>query len=178
LQNRAAWVIATFLMLGLAAALFAVWHLRAQSRQALEFFGSRRARLFVQAPAAELMRLAPAESTNGAATNSLAETQIEMAGRAYEILDRRDAVATRGFLHVRRGLMTDASYQWPAMPLASATRWDYAVRFMDGGEEVLLVVAFDPPLVSAQGLEQAASIAPVAQGIEAFFRQAFQTSDP
>jgi hypothetical protein len=177
LQHRGQWVIAAVFALGVAASVLAVWYLSSQSRQALEFWGPEAGRLIVQAKEAELLHLLPEPVEELDAAVPEGAESIELGDRRYSVLERRDAIATRGFLHIRRGLMTDAAFDWSQPPLNHPPRWEYAVRFVDGDQLATLVFSFDPPRAALAGGKRTVSIAPVGEAMESFFREAFHEAE-
>jgi hypothetical protein len=83
------------LMVGLALSLasFAVWFQWRQTRKCLAFYGSATAGYIQSAPRVELW---------------------ELDGRADQPRRRRDITGARGLVHLRRGLVEDANFEWPS----------------------------------------------------------------
>ena len=122
--------------LGLALAILAILYQRGQTRRCLAFFGPEHARRVATAGRVELLRLAPS-----AVDGHLAA------------VERLDISKARGLVHLRRGLVEDANYDWdpgdrnpdatrgepPATGRLPATRWTHAMRFSDDGETTIVL---------------------------------------
>ena len=141
------WLVAGLLLMGVAAAVTGVWFQRHQTRRCLEFYGPSAARLITAAPRVELLRVQPGTSPGRLAVQS----QI-------------DVSKAPGLVHLRRGLVEDANFNWQAVEPAdhasiqtrlSAESWDVALVFADpygtdtqarlhGGGQTTLVIDFDP----------------------------------
>ncbi|NDC55082.1 MAG: hypothetical protein EBZ74_12650 [Planctomycetia bacterium] len=122
-------LVVGIVLLGLAAAATGIAYQRLQTRRCLAFYGPEVARLVVAAPRVELLVVAPGSA----------------AGRLVAV-DARDVSAARGLVHLRRGLVEDANFDWrPAaggrLPEAA---WDAALVFTDpAGATATLVVDLD-----------------------------------
>lgn len=122
-------------LLGLAAAATGIWFQWQQTRRCLAFYGGPASRRISAAAAVELWTLAP-----GSAPGRL------------RVVDRKDVSRARGLVHLRRGLVEDANFSWPAEPAptgAAAARrpdadWTFALAFSDAAAPSLepTVVAF------------------------------------
>jgi hypothetical protein len=141
------WLVAGLLLMGVAAAVTGVWFQRHQTRRCLEFYGPSAARLITAAPRVELLRVQPGTSPGRLAVQS----QI-------------DVSKAPGLVHLRRGLVEDANFNWQAVEPAdhasiqtrlSAESWDVALVFAEpygtdtqaqlhGGGQTTLVIDFDP----------------------------------
>lgn len=130
-------------LVGLAAALavFAVWFQWNQTRRCLEFYGPAVARSVQAAPRVELWTL-----------------QVDAAGRQLVARDRIDVSAARGLVHLRRGLVEDANFDWqsPSADRRSPADWDAALAFFAAGPA-------EPPAVLAFDLDEAAAVTVVGQ---------------
>jgi len=82
------------LAVGLLLALFAVWFQWRQTRRCLDFYGPLAARHIQSAPRVELWELDGRPDTPGR---------------------RIDITSARGLVHLRRGLVEDANFTWPAL---------------------------------------------------------------
>jgi hypothetical protein len=107
-------------LLGLAAAATGIWFQWQQTRRCLAFYGGPASRRISAAEAVELWTLAP-----GSAPGRL------------RVVDRKDVSRARGLVHLRRGLVEDANFSWPAepAPTGAARRpdadWTFALAFSD-----------------------------------------------
>ena len=107
------------LLLGLTAASVAVAFQRGQTEQCLAFYGPDAASAVARAGHVELWRLA---DVNGRLTAR----------------SRQDISQAKGLVHLRRGLVEDANFDWEVaaqavapLPVAS---WDWAIVFADSPE--------------------------------------------
>lgn len=129
---RGTWLVAGLLLLGVAAAITGVWFQRHQTRRCLEFYGPAEARRITSAPAVELLLVQPGTGPGRLA----AQTRI-------------DVSKAPGLVHLRRGLVEDANFNWQAgggavperLPLES---WDVALVFSEPIGSTTLVIDFDP----------------------------------
>jgi len=106
-------------LLGLVGAVAGIAYQRLQTGRCLEFYGPEVARLVNAAPRVELLRLAPGGSPG------------HLVAR-----DVRDVTLARGLVHLRRGLVEDANFDW--QPAADVGRladevWDLAFVFSEPG---------------------------------------------
>ena len=110
-------IVLAILLLGIAAATVAIWYQRMQTRRCLDFYGAEAAWRVVKAPRVELWRLAPT-------------------GRPGRLMatNRHDVTVAKGIVHLRRGLVEDASFRWDvAGPVGRLPEdaWHYALVFSD-----------------------------------------------
>lgn len=89
-------------MLGLAAAVTAIVFQRGQTGRCLAFYGAEVARQITSAPVVELVSDAPAGGDGPASF-------------------RRDVSKAPGLVHLRRGLVEDANFDWKADPAEPVT---------------------------------------------------------
>lgn len=139
--GRGTRLVIGLLALGLAAAATGIWFQWQQTRRCLDFYGATAARRISAAPTVELWTLVP-----GSHPGRL---------RAF---GRRDVSQARGLVHLRRGLVEDANFEWDASSGATGDlggrlpdeAWTFALAFTDpahpGGAAT--VVAFS---VAADG---------------------------
>lgn len=131
------WLIIGMLCLAFAAAAFGwYWNLQA-SRHALDFWGGDVAQRIAAAPQAELLQLARLRTPAGADTSPA--DVLEVDGARYAVRKRADVSQVRGAGNVRRMLVQDASYQWPAEAIAGPD-WTLALQVQDArGSAVVLL---------------------------------------
>ncbi|NBW95728.1 MAG: hypothetical protein EBR28_03115 [Planctomycetia bacterium] len=120
------------LFLGVAAAVTGVAYQRMQTRRCLGFYGPDVARLVASAPRVELVAVVP-----GAGAGRLTAVTV------------RDVSTAKGLVHLRRGLVEDANFDWRASTAAEPLppgAWDVALVFSDPGKpqaRATLVVDLD-----------------------------------
>jgi len=129
---RGTWLVAGLLLLGVAAAITGVWFQRHQTRRCLAFYGAAAARRIAAAPTVELLLVQP-----GAGAGRLA------------IRSRIDVSKAPGLVHLRRGLVEDANFNWQASGGAVLERlpldaWDVAFVFREPIGSTTLVIDLDP----------------------------------
>ncbi len=89
------WLVVGLLLLGVTAAVGAIWFQRQQTSRCLAFFGPVAARRITSAARVELLGVQP-----GGAPRRLASTT------------RIDVSKAPGLVHLRRGLVEDANFMW------------------------------------------------------------------
>lgn len=111
-------IVMLLLMVGLTAATVAVSFQRGQTRRCLALYGPAAASEISRAAHVELWRL------------------TAVAGRLTAV-ERREISQARGLVHLRRGLVEDANFEWgdeagPAPDaIATAVIWQWAIVFAD-----------------------------------------------
>lgn len=122
-------IVVGIVLLAAALAAFAVWFQWHQTRRCLALHGPERARAIQTAPRVELWRL-------------VVEPQ---AGRPM-VMERQDISHARGLVHLRRGLVEDANFEWTHPPgdRLPAAAWDEALAFYTADPAVpAAIVAVD-----------------------------------
>ena len=163
---RSSLVIFGMLLLGAATSVAAIWYLRGLSRRSMEFWGPQAGELILQAPQVEVLQLASAEA------DSAAERLI-VDGQDFSVIQRRDISQARGLANVRRALMQDASYQWPADRPDPPLGWSYALRFTDRDRSTTLLFALDPPAARPLERNLCVGTGKIAAGLRDFFAEHF-----
>ena len=125
------------LALGLLAAGIGVWFQWQQTRRCLAFYGTRATEQISKSPFVELWQLKPL--SGGRHTGRLEAVLVE------------DITEAKGLVHLRRGLVEDANFQWAEgtaehVPLPDAA-WDLALVFFDSkqrneSERTVVVIDF------------------------------------
>jgi len=129
---RGSWLVAGLLLLGLTAAITGIWFQWQQTRRCLAFYGPAAARRIAASPAVELMLVQP----GGQPGQLVAQKRIDVSKAA-------------GLVHLRRGLVEDANFNWQAggglvperLPSES---WDVALVFSEPLGSTTLGIDFDP----------------------------------
>lgn len=119
-------------VLGTALASFAIWFQWQQTRRCLDFYGSAVARRIQVAPRVELWERLGEDEISGAGGEPRPESAL-----------RFDISRARGLVHLRRGLVEDANFDWTRRG-ATGGPWDAALAFYDRLEdrEPAAVLAF------------------------------------
>jgi len=127
-------LVLALLLLAAGLGLFAVWFQWGQTRRCLAFFGAEAARSIQSAPRVELWSLTAD-------------------GERIRATRRRDVSEAAGLVHLRRGLVEDFNFDWPAGDQTAGGRsrgalppaaWDAALAFSDGrGAPPAVIVVFD-----------------------------------
>jgi hypothetical protein len=122
-------------VLGAGLASFAIWFQWQQTRRCLDFYGSAVARRIQVAPRVELWEPRGGAGFDGADGEG---------GPRPETAQRFDVSQARGLVHLRRGLVEDANFDWDSRH-ASGGAWDAALAFYDrpGDAEPAAVLAFE-----------------------------------
>lgn len=136
-------LIALMGLLALAATVFAIVFHYAAARKARVWWGLERAMLLRDAATVEMLVLAPTAPTRPPADPEapLQSPLPESPPPQTRIAEVRDVSKASGILHVREQLLKDNSYRWGEKPAGGEPSWNYGLRFVDGGREV--VVWFD-----------------------------------
>ena len=111
-------IVGGMLALGVALAVFAVWYQWGQTRRCLGFYGSEAAHRIQVAPRVELWRLDP----DGAAVRPDSGDRC------------RDVSGARGLVHLRRGLVEDANFDWNGSPSVEESGSALALAFFDAAD--------------------------------------------
>ena len=148
-------LVVGLVLLGLLGAAAGISYQRLQTRRCLGFFGPEAARLVTAAPRVELLRLAP-----GSGPGRLVAREV------------RDVTLAKGLVHLRRGLVEDANFDWE--PPAGGGRlpddaWDLAFVFFDpaapGGRATLVVDLDDGGSLAVVGRPGRVRLGRIARGL-------------
>lgn len=128
------WLVVCILLLAVGLGAFALWFQWGQTRRCLAFLGPAAAAQIQEAPIVELWSLAGAE------------------GRLARV-DQFDVSRAPGLVHLRRGLVEDVNFRWPAAAASGqraagsrlpAGSWDVALAFRQDAESpAATILAFD-----------------------------------
>lgn len=147
-------LVAGLLALALALAVFAVWFQWRQTRRCLGYYGAEQARRIQASPRVELWTLARDAPGGGPApvaadTTGHCGAPDRLAPRPQR---RLDVSRAPGLVHLRRGLVEDANFDWQASgPAGETDCWDVALAFYDSASAavpagvVLVGFAATPP---------------------------------
>jgi len=157
---RGTWLVAGLLLLGLAAAITGIWFQRHQTRRCLEFYGPAEARRIATAPTVELLLVQPGAEPGRLAAHS-----------------RIDVSKAPGLVHLRRGLVEDANFNWQASGWAALERlplesWDVALVFSEPLGRTTLVIDLDPSggSLAAVGQPGRIGLGRIGPGLEKWIR--------
>lgn len=164
-MNRGVLVILT--MFGVAAGLgvVAIVFLYSQGSRAMDFWGRDAAVLIRKAPQVELLWLE--SSAEGDQPRVFVE-QLSIEDRPVRAVKVQDITDSRGLVHARHALITDASFDWDNPRGDCQPKWSYALRFTDGAEQAIVAVDLPCQRVRLVSHGQEASIAPSAEAFDEF----------
>jgi hypothetical protein len=155
-------VIAAMVLAAAGASAFAWWHQYQQGRRALEYWTAEGAKLIRRAPNVELMRLGEPAAPAG-------EERAFLLGRP--VAERQDISRAPGLVHARQALISDTSYLWGTSATATPD-WEYALRFADGGEEILIALDLTGGYAGKAGDTPPLRLGPTIQkGLRTFFAE-------
>lgn len=166
-------LVLTLVILGIGLASFAIWFQWQQTRRCLELYGSAVARRIQAAPRVELW-----EPQDGAETGGRAAV-----APAHESARRFDVSRARGLVHLRRGLVEDANFDWSKRAGGGAA-WDAALAFYDRPDDrepaAVLVFDFDPAggTLSLVGRGNAVGLGRLEKGLRAWLTAARSETGP
>ncbi len=174
MPHRGKLLILSILLLALALAVFSIWYQRSLAWRSQEYFGPQAAELILQAPIVEALKLTPSSGFHA----NPPERILSVGGQAVVIAQQRDVSTARGLANVRRGLLSDRSYDWDAAPAAGSPTWDYALCFKHGDREATLLFSTEESQALLAGRSQSLSTSPVTAGLSAFFAEHLAESQP
>ena len=167
--SRGTWLVAALLLLGLAAAVTGIWFQWQQTRRCLDFYGPAAARRIAAAPTVELLLMQPGAEPGRLVARS-----------------RIDISKAPGLVHLRRGLVEDANFNWQGtdaraggagaggaaperLPLDA---WDVALVFSEPLGRTTLVIDLDPSRGSLAAVGQPGRIGlgRIGPGLEKWVR--------
>ncbi len=131
-------VIVLILTVALGMAGFSVWHRRAGTRRAMEFWGPQRAMLLQRANSITLSRLAPAPPGEP----SVAQERLKLDSHDFWVGPSVPILTYPGVLHLQTYLIEDRSYDWGA-DAKPRDDWRFLLTFSDGQDELQLAVTGD-----------------------------------
>ncbi len=154
--------IVVILMVALCMAGYAWWYRYQQGREARAFWGREATLLIGQARQVELLRLRPADES---AADSESE-RVDIAGRAFAIVERIDVSRARGLLHARDALIDDDSFVWDQPRGNGESQWEFAFRFSDGQQHATVTLDFAcRRVLLIEGEQEATIVALTANGL-------------
>ena len=167
--SRGTWLVAALLLLGLAAAITGIWFQWQQTRRCLEFYGPAAARRIAAAPTVELLLMQPGAEPGRLVARS-----------------RIDISKAPGLVHLRRGLVEDANFNWQGTDARASgagaggaaperlphDAWDVALVFSEPLGRTTLVIDLDPSRGSLAAVGQPGRIGlgRIGPGLEKWVR--------
>ena len=167
--SRGTWLVAALLLLGLAAAITGIWFQWQQTRRCLEFYGPAAARRIAAAPTVELLLMQPGAEPGRLVARS-----------------RIDISKAPGLVHLRRGLVEDANFNWQGTDARASgagaggaaperlplDAWDVALVFSEPLGRTTLVIDLDPSRGSLAAVGQPGRIGlgRIGPGLEKWIR--------
>jgi len=161
--------------LALAAGL-ASWSYRyGATHHSTRFWGLEAALLIARPSEVEFFQLELAAAIEGSseATSEGSSWHLDL-GRPYLGSEIQELTNMRGMVHFRHALMTDGNYDWTSEPKPSEIDWRWGMRFYDGENQAIVVLAEDLAtigLVVEGGTPpvRALSCQPMAETLRAYF---------
>lgn len=169
------WVILSVLGFSIVAAMASWFYYARLQERPLALWGVRPAEMMLRAPAARAFRIVPAVDAvpiEGAESPAL---EFSVAGQRYRAVAERDISQANGFSHIRNSLIHDRSFVWDEAPCEAPPQWTHVVQFVDGEDQVAILLAFNCPRAALAGTDRTVSIRPVAAEIEDFLHEQFPT---
>jgi hypothetical protein len=177
-----------FLMFAAAASIagFSVWFNQKQSYRVIQALSPRVTQLIAYSPQAEIAQLVPLQNSaaGDAAANDGAKKDasqdasnpadsVTIAGHAYKMQSRKNALGIDHFADVRHWLLHNDNYDWNSPPENNAAGWEYVLILSDGSDQARL--AFDLHRQCLMLLPDGVplSVAPMHEGLQAFFESQF-----
>ena len=173
--SRGTWLVAALLLLGLAAAVTGIWFQWQQTRRCLDFYGPAAARRIAAAPTVELLLVKPGQGSGRLVARS-----------------RIDISKAPGLVHLRRGLVEDANFNWQGTDAraggggagGAATgrlpneSWDVALVFSEPLGQTTLVIDLDPAggSLAAVGQPGRIGLGRIGPGLEKWVRSTLAAS--
>ena len=167
--SRGTWLVAALLLLGLAAAVTGIWFQWQQTRRCLDFYGPAAARRIAAAPTVELLLMQPGAEPGRLVARS-----------------RIDISKAPGLVHLRRGLVEDANFNWQGTDARASgagaggaaperlplDAWDVALVFSEPLGRTTLVIDLDPSRGSLAAVGQPGRIGlgRIGPGLEKWVR--------
>lgn len=148
-------LVVALVLLGIGLASFAIWFQWRQTRRCLALYGSDAARQIQAAARVELWE--PRAATSA----------------ALESATRIDVSRAPGLVHLRRGLVEDANFDWQRAAVATA-EWDAAFAFYaaagDATPTAVLVIDFDPAggSLGVAGSDRRVALGRIEKGLRAW----------
>ena len=173
--SRGTWLVAALLLLGLAAAITGIWFQWQQTRRCLEFYGPAAARRIAAAPTVELLLMQPGAEPGRLVARS-----------------RIDISKAPGLVHLRRGLVEDANFNWQGTDARASgagaggaaperlplDAWDVALVFSEPLGRTTLVIDLDPAggSLAAVGQPGRIGLGRIGPGLEKWVRSTLAAS--
>ncbi|HEX4000421.1 MAG TPA: hypothetical protein VHX65_17855 [Pirellulales bacterium] len=151
--------------LGLVSVGYHTW----ASHGVLAWWGGDMARLIADAPRVEALRLRPADESKKTPAGAASADMLLVTGKAYVVVQRKDVTAALGLDHLRRGLLDDGNFVWPAKAEPAAVRWSDALVFSDTTRRLVVVFDFVDHRIGRTDGATTLEIDQIARGWQDFF---------
>ena len=161
-------VIIGVLVVAIAGAA-ASWIFRYNAtHEAAAFWGADPARIIRDAPAIELLKLAPGTTSD----SPVKEKEIELLGERYAIAARIDVSSAHGMTHLRNALLEDRSFDSFNLVFEPAPhRWRWALCFRDGQQSATILFLENCIAACLADSGKAANCQPIADGLTTMFAE-------
>lgn len=157
-------ILAMFVIAGILGLVSVGYHTWA-SHGVLAWWGGDAARLIADAPQCRAIELQP----GGGNEPSKRDQTLQIDGQIYRIVRSREVAAVEGLDHLRRGLLDDGNFVWPAQPLPHAEHWTDALVFSDGTRQATVLFDFAGHRVGQPDASTVLAIDQIASGWQDFF---------
>jgi hypothetical protein len=160
--------------LALVVALATVWYNAGQQQRCRQLWGTDALRLIRHAATVHAWRVAPAGADKSTATiKETVDEVVRFRDADWRLFERREISEARGLSHIRQALSHDRVFDWDRADADEPVIWQYAMRFTGADGRATLLFSFDPPCVAQVENAAIASIAPAAEGFQAFLTEQF-----
>lgn len=172
MQTSGKLVIVGIFGVAIAGVILTLWFQFEARRRSRDFWGSDNAVLIGRAPKVELMRLRNSPDSEVSDTE-----QLKVDGAIFELGERKDISKARGLVHMRDALIRDSGFQWNASRGDCQPQWEYAFRFADEDDELIIALDVLCRRVRLVPEGQEADISPMFQGIKELIDREFSAAE-
>lgn len=160
-------IVVLLIGIGVALAVFGIWHSRRLGRHAVEFWGTQSAATIANADEIWLLVLEPKREPTTETVES-----IEIDGGTRPVTRRIDISDRKGVSNLRRALLIDASYDWSDEADTQNISWRYALQFRRRKQLVVIGASLEDGMLFHESQKQSVSIRPIQEGFISFFSKA------
>jgi hypothetical protein len=173
MRSRGKWMIAAISIVALSATAANVVYQQSLVRRTKAFWGREPAVQIARAAQVSLLKLGGSAENQRDSQQTGLET-LAFDGRRWNVLERKQVADARGFVNIRRALISDSSFAWDEPVDACQPDWAYALEFEDAASRATVLLSFDCPRAALAGGKSHVSIRPVAGVLESFCEEQFK----